>query len=114
MKDSGQLILKGIAGSAGIAEGPVRVVEGIQDLPTFNEGDVLVAKMTEPSMVIMMNKAAAIVTDKGGITSHPAIVSRELGVPCVVATKTATTDLKDGVRVRVDGSRGEVTVLNES
>jgi len=67
--------------------------------------------MTEPSMVIMMNKAAAIVTDKGGLTSHPAIVSRELGIPCVVATKEAINTLKNGMRVRVDGTNGEIYLL---
>ncbi len=101
-------ILKGIAASNGIAEGIVKVVKGIQDISSFQEGDILVAEMTEPSMVIMMNKASAIVTDKGGITSHPAIISRELGIPCIVATKTATQVLKDGIKVKVDGARGEV------
>jgi len=62
-------------------------------------------------MVIMINKAAAIVTDKGGLTSHPAIVSRELGIPCVVATKTATQVLKDGIKVKVDGAKGEVYLI---
>ena len=89
----------------------MKVVSGVQDLPKFNEGDILVAEMTEPAMVIMMNKAAAIVTDTGGITSHPAIVSRELGIPCVVATKTATQELKDGMKVRVDGTKGEVYII---
>ena len=86
-------------------------MHGVKDIERFNEGDVLVSEMTEPSMVIMMNKAAAIVTDGGGITSHPAIVSRELGVPCVVNTKTATLELRDGMRVRVDGTAGEVGLL---
>ena len=62
-------------------------------------------------MVIMMNRAAAIVTNHGGITSHPAIVSRELGIPCVVNTKAATTTLRDGMRVRVDGGKGEIYIL---
>lgn len=105
--------LKGVVSSLGVVEGVVKVVEGIQDIGRFEEGDVLVTKMTEPAMVIMMNKAAAIVTDVGGVTCHAAIVSRELGIPCVVATKTATKELKDGVRVRVDGNRGEVETLSE-
>jgi len=105
------IILNGIAASPGIAEGTVRVVSGVADIASFEEGDVLVAELTEPSMVIMMNKAVAIVTDRGGITTHAAIVSRELGVPCVVSTKTGTTDLKNGMRVRVDGSTGTVEVL---
>ena len=105
--------LKGVVGSPGVAEGVVKVVEGIQDIGRFEEGDVLVTKMTEPAMVIMMNKAAAIVTDVGGITCHAAIVSRELGIPCVVATKTATKELKDGLRVSVDGDKAEVKALGE-
>lgn len=87
------MIISGIGASPGIAEGIVKVVEGIKDIGKFNDGDILVAEITEPSMVIMMNKAGAIVTDKGGMTSHPAIISRELGIPCVVATKK----LKDGM-----------------
>lgn len=105
--------LKGAVGSPGVAKGVVKVVEGIQDIGRFKEGDVLVTKMTEPAMVIMMNKAAAIVTDVGGITCHAAIVSRELGIPCVVATKIATKDLKDGFMVRVDGDKGEVEILGK-
>lgn len=106
-----KLLLKGIAASSGVAEGIVKIVSGAKDVLHFEDGRILVAEMTEPTMVIMMNKAAAIVTDKGGITSHPAIVSRELGIPCVVATKTATIILKDGMRVRVDGTRGEVYLI---
>lgn len=104
-------LIKGIAASAGIAEGVVKVVVDAKDTPNFQEGCVLVTEITEPSMVIMMNKAAAIVTNIGGLTSHPAIISRELGIPCVVATKTGTTDLRDGMRVRVDGTKGEVYIL---
>lgn len=103
--------LKGTPTSAGIAEGKVRIVRGIEDIQHFEDGDVLVSEMTEPSMVIMMNMAVAIVTDRGSVTSHPSIVSRELGIPCVVNTKTGTTDLKNGMRVRVDGGKGEVTIL---
>lgn len=103
-----KLILKGVPACPGIAEGVVKVVEGVKDISKFNDGDVLVAKVTEPSMVIMMNVASAIITDSGGITSHAAIVSRELGVPCVVNTKNATTTLKDGMKIRVDGGKGEV------
>ena len=106
-----EIILKGIAASSGIAEGIVKIVKGIQDISSFEEGNILVAEITEPSMVIMMNKASAIVTDKGGLTSHPAIVSRELGIPCVVATKTATQVLKDGIKVKVDGAKGAVYLV---
>lgn len=106
-----KLILKGIAASNGVVEGYVRLVSGVKDSVRFKEGDVLVTVATEPAMVIMMNKAAAIITDKGGLTSHAAIVARELGIPCVVNTKTATTDLKDGIKVKVDGTNGEVYII---
>jgi pyruvate,water dikinase len=105
------MLLKGIAASPGVAEGAVRIVHHADDIARFEEGDVLVATVTEPSLIMMMNKAAAIVTDRGGITTHAAIVSRELGIPCVTATMTATKDLAEGVRVRVDGSAGTVEVL---
>ena len=106
-----KIILKGIAASAGSVEGIVKIVYGVKDAPKFKEGDILVAQATEPSMVIVMNKAAAIITDKGGLTCHAAIVSRELGIPCVVATKTATKILKDGIKIKVDGAKGMVYIL---
>lgn len=105
-------ILTGTAASPGIAEGSVKVVTGVADIGKFEDGDVLVAELTEPSMVIMMNKAVAIVTDHGGITTHAAIVSRELGIPCVVGTVQGTHVLKDGMCVRVDGSAGTVEILS--
>lgn len=104
-------ILQGIAASSGVARGRVHKVSGIQDTSSFKAGEVLVTHLTNPSMVLMMGKSAAIITDVGGMTSHPAIVSREFGIPCVVATKTATKDLKDGVLVEVNGNTGEVFLL---
>ena len=106
-----KLLLRGLPASRGVAEGHVRVVLDPRTLPDFNEGDILVAKVTEPSMIHIMNGAAAFVTDIGGITSHAAIIAREIGVPCVTHTKKATRTLKDGMRVRVDGTRGEVYEL---
>ncbi len=103
--------LKGIGVSVGIAEGTVRVVTGMSDAARFREGDILVTRITDPTMVAIMARAAAIVCDIGGMTSHPSIVSRELGIPCVVNTKNATTTLTDGIRVRVDGATGVVTIL---
>lgn len=108
------ITLKGTPASPGMVKGPVCIVKGTQDISRFKEGDILVAKVTEPSMVIMMNKAAAIVTDKGGLTTHAAIVSRELGVPCVVGTGQATSILKDGDMVEVDAAKGVVKVLSRS
>lgn len=104
-------MVQGVGASPGIAEGPLRIVRSAEDMAAFNDGDVLVAEMTEPSMVVMMNKASAIVTDYGGLGAHAAIVSRELGIPCVVGTKLGTTVLKEGARVRVDGSAGTVEEL---
>lgn len=106
-----KIILKGVAASNGTVQGIVKIVSGVKDIPGFQEGCILVTEMTEPSMTIMMNKAVAIITDKGGLTSHPAIVSRELGIPCVVATKNATQTLKDGMKIKVDGTKGEISEL---
>lgn len=103
-------ILTGLGVSAGEAHGKVRIIEDGGDYESFQEGDILVTELTNPSMVLMMSKAAAIVCDIGGVTSHPSIISREMGIPCVVATKTATKDLKDGDEVLVNGTTGEVKV----
>ncbi len=105
------VLLKGIGASSGIAEGTARLFLPGDDAVLFNEGDVLVTTLTDPTMVQAMVKAAAIVTDIGGITSHPAILSREMGVPCVVNTKEGTKKITEGMRIRVDGTKGEVYVL---
>lgn len=101
-------ILHGIKASPGIAWGPVKVMKDISEITKVYEGDVLVTRMTTPDFVPAMKKAAAIVTDEGGATCHAAIVSRELGIPCVVGTKEATKRLKDGDIVTVDAKRGVV------
>ncbi len=101
-------IFKGIPVSSGIAQGKVKIVHGIQDSDNFQDGDILVTKITDPAMVMMMNKASAIVCDIGGITSHPSIISRELGIPCVVGTKIATKKLKNGQKIIVNGTTGEI------
>ena len=103
-----ELILKGTGASAGVAHGKVQIVAGIKDAATFEEGSILVTRITDPSMVMMMAKSAAIVCDIGGLTSHPSIVSREMGIPCVVNTKTATSTLKYGQEIIVDGTKGEI------
>lgn len=99
-----KIILKGIPASAGVASGNVKLVKN--PFNQFKEGNILVAKITDPSMVHLMAKAAAIVTDIGGITSHPAIISRELGIPCVVSTLKATKILRNNQKVKVDGGKG--------
>jgi pyruvate,water dikinase len=104
-------ILTGLPASSGKVQGRVKIVKGIKDSNFFNEGDILVSKITDPSMILMMGRAAAIVCDIGGVTSHPAIVSREMGIPCVVAAKNATLVLKDGNKILVDGDKGEIYLI---
>ncbi len=103
-----KLLLKGAPASPGIISGPVRIVMDIGELDKVKEGDVMVTEMTTPDFVPAMKRAAGIVTDRGGLTSHAAIVSRELGVTCVVGTTTASKTLKDGMIVTVNGTTGEV------
>jgi pyruvate,water dikinase len=101
-------ILKGAPASPGIASGPVHAIADIKDVGSLKSGEILVTTMTTPDFVPAMKKAAAIVTDQGGLTSHAAIISRELGVPCVVGTTTATQTLKTGQVITVNGATGEV------
>jgi len=107
-KIEAQAILTGVAASPGIAVGPVRIVPVASQIDKVKNGDVLVAEMTTPDFVPAMKRASAIVTDRGGRTAHAAIVSRELGIPCVVGTEVATKTLKDEQEITVDGSIGEV------
>lgn len=102
--------LKGSVACLGEATGAVRIVNTASDMKKMQDGDILVSIATIPEIVPAMKKAAAIVTDIGGITSHAAIVSRELGVPCVIGTKFATQLLKDGDIVHVDANHGIVRV----
>jgi pyruvate,water dikinase len=103
-----QAILTGVAASPGIAVGKVRIVPNASQLDKVQNGDILVAEMTTPDFVPAMKRAVGIVTDRGGRTAHAAIVSRELGIPCVVGTEVATKTLKDGQEITVDGSGGQV------
>jgi len=104
----GKEILFGQPASPGIGSGEVKVILNLADLRKIVKGDILVTKMTNPDMVVTMQKAAAIVTDEGGATAHAAIVSREMGIPAVVGTGTATKVLKDGMYVTVDGFKGKI------
>lgn len=101
-------ILRGAAASPGVGSGTVKILKSPKEIWKVQDGDVLVAPMTSPDYVPAMKRAVAIVTNEGGLTSHAAIVSRELGVPCVVGTREATTRLSDGDRVTVDGGKGFV------
>jgi phosphoenolpyruvate synthase/pyruvate phosphate dikinase len=100
--------VKGLCASKGKARGSVKIIQKTHDLINFKEGDILLSSMTRPEMVVAMKKAAAIVTDEGGITCHAAVVSRELRKPCIIATKIATKVLKDGDMVEVDADKGIV------
>lgn len=101
-------VLKGIGASIGMASGVVRILHSPSEIDRIKKGDVLVAEMTTPDYVPAMRRAVAIVTDAGGKTSHAAIVSRELGIPCVVGTGTGSHFLKDGMLITVDGAEGTV------
>jgi len=103
-----EVLVSGAAASVGRAAGPVRIIHSPKEIDKVLQGDVLVTEMTSPDYVPAMRRAAAIVTDTGGRTSHAAIVSRELGIPCVVGTGTATSHLKTGQVVTVDGASGKI------
>ncbi len=106
--EKGELILTGESAAPGRGIGPAKIILRPEDLGRIKKGDVLVTAMTTPDFVPAMEKAVAIVTDRGGQTSHAAIVSRELSVPCVVGTKSATKIIKNGEQLLVDGSQGKV------
>ncbi|MBX4196041.1 phosphoenolpyruvate synthase [Candidatus Pacearchaeota archaeon] len=104
----GSVLLSGLGASPGVGTGPVKIIHDESELSKVMKGDVLVTEMTNPDMVIAMERASAIVTNEGGITSHAAIVSREMGIPAVVGTGSATETLHDGQMITVDGNIGKV------
>lgn len=103
--------LKGVTASLGKARGKVKKILKIHDMVNMEKGDILVSSMTRPEMVPAMKLAAAIITDEGGITSHAAIISRELKIPCIIGTKIATQILNDGDEVEVDANKGTIKIL---
>ncbi len=103
--------IKGVVANRGQVKGRVRVITSSQQFRTFKKGEVLVASMTRPDYSVILHKASAIITDEGGLTCHAAIVSRELSVPCIIATKVATKVLKNGDIVEVDANQGVVKVI---
>ncbi|MCS7296176.1 MAG: phosphoenolpyruvate synthase [Chloroflexota bacterium] len=107
-QETAPVLLRGQAASPGVAAGRVKIVRDPSEIHIVEEGDILVAEMTTPDFVPAMKRAAAIVTERGGRTAHAAIVSRELGIPCVVGAQHAMTVLKPGALVTVDGSKGVV------
>ncbi len=103
-----KIVLEGLAASPGIAPGKVKVVRNVAQISKVEKGDILVAQMTSPDWVPTMKKSSGIITDEGGVTCHAAIVSRELGIPCVVGTGRAMEILEDGDEVTVNGYEGVV------
>jgi pyruvate,water dikinase len=103
--------IRGFAASSGIAEGTARVVKSVEEISRLQKGDILVCQVTNPTWAPVFPRIAAAVSDIGGSMSHAAIVAREYGLPAVVGTGTATSRIRDGQRIRVDGGRGIVTVL---
>jgi pyruvate, water dikinase len=103
--------IKGFAASNGVVEGIARVVKSAEEIGRLRKGDILVCQVTNPSWAPVFQKISAAVSDIGGSMSHAAIVAREYGLPAVVGTGTATQKIKDGQRIRVDGGRGVVTLL---
>ena len=103
--------LTGETACPGQARGKVKIIIRAADMAKMNEGDILVSIATDPDIVPAMKKAAAIITEQGGVTSHAAIVSRELNIPCVIGTKIATRVLKDGDEVEVDANKGIVKII---
>ncbi len=101
----------GLAASAGVVEGSARVVMSMDEADQVETGDILVCRMTNPAWVVLFTKVSGLVTDAGGATSHPAVVSREFGIPAVVGASDATVRIKTGDRVRVNGATGIVEIL---
>ena len=109
MKEEKKVILKGVPASPGIVKGKVKIILSPADVSNFEDGEILVAPLTNPHFTPAILKAIAIVSEVGGILSHPAIVARELGIPCVTGAIDATKILKNGKEVIVDGNQGVVS-----
>ncbi len=105
---------KGLSANLGKVRGPVCLVLSATEVHKTQKGDILVAVMTRPDYIVAMKKAAAIVTNEGGITSHAAIVSRELNIPCVIGTQHATKILSDGDQIEVDADHGTIRILKRA
>lgn len=106
--DVGDVLVRGLGASPGMASGKVKIINDIDELDKIKESDIMVTTMTTPDMVPAMRRASGIVTDEGGVTCHASIISRELGIPCVVGTGSATTTLKENSGVTLDGKKGLV------
>ena len=103
--------INGLAASPGVVEGPARNVHSLDEFDQVRKGEILVCQMTNPAWVVLFTKIVGLVTDAGGTVSHPAVVSREFGIPAVVGTSNGTQRIKTGDRIRVNGSTGVVEIL---
>jgi pyruvate, water dikinase len=112
-QQDGGLVLNGAAASPGLVEGPARVVKSVDQISDVREGEILVCSITSPAWAPIFSKIKAAVTDIGGVMSHAAIVCREYGLPSVVGTGRATSQIRSGQMIRVDGSEGTVTLLTD-
>lgn len=106
--DIGEVLVRGLGASPGMAAGNVKIILDIEELDKIKDGDIMVTTMTTPDMVPAMKRSSGIVTDEGGVTCHASIISRELGIPCVVGTGDATSILKENTGVTIDGKKGLV------
>src|SRR5690606_14165950 len=107
LKGKGEIVTKGKSVGEKIGSGKANVIKDVKDIHLFKKGEVLVTDMTDPDWEPIMKIASAIVTNRGGRTCHAAIISRELGIPCVVGTSTATKDIQSGQQITVDCSSGD-------
>jgi len=112
-KQKGQIKVNGVIANAGIIRGRAKIIMGRPDFDKFRDGDIIVTAMTSVDFVSIMRRAAAFVTNEGGITSHASIVSRELNKPCIIGTKIATKVFKDGDRIEVNANKGIVRILTK-
>ncbi len=103
--------ISGLGVSVGIGKGRAKIIRSQTDIRKFKKGEVLVTRITDPTMVAIMAKATAIVCDIGSLTSHPSIVSREMGIPCVVNTKKGSVKIKNGDYLEVNGKTGQIKIF---
>jgi pyruvate,water dikinase len=107
-------VIHGLGGSPGAVEGVARVVRSVDEFGQVEDGEILVCQMTNPAWVVLFTRIGGLVTDAGGVASHPAVVAREFGLPAVVGTSVATQRIATGDRVRVNGATGVVEVLERA
>jgi len=113
MKETGKVVVQGRSVGAKIGSGKVNVIKDVKDIHSFKKGEVLVTDMTDPDWEPIMKIASAIITNRGGRTCHAAIISRELGIPCVVGTKEGTEVIKSGQIVTTNCADGDIGFVYE-